>query len=132
MKDTLATTLICPFCAEAAPRSFGRNSARCEDCGGVLSEELLVALHQIAMLPAAGGRHACECGHPEMRLLPDGVYRCPTCVADVTPSSAGPRTWKSPSTWTRTGAAGLTVDTVSRLASQTTGAWQDGRTHPTA
>jgi hypothetical protein len=96
MKDTLATTLICPFCAEAALRSFGRNPARCEDGGGVLYEELLVALHQIAMLPAAGGRHACECGHPEMRLLPDGVYRCPTCGAEVTPGSAGPRTWKSP------------------------------------
>ena len=96
MEDTLATTLICPFCAKAALRPFGRNSARCEDCGGVLSGELLVTLHQIAVLPAAGGRHACECGHPEMRLLPDGVYRCPACGSEVTPVSVGPTTWKSP------------------------------------
>ena len=96
MEDTIATTLICPFCAEGALRSFGRNSARCEECGGVLSRELLVTLHQIAVLPAAEGRHACECGHPEMRLLPDGVYRCPACGAEVTPVSAGPTTWKSP------------------------------------
>jgi NAD(P)-dependent dehydrogenase (short-subunit alcohol dehydrogenase family) len=31
-----------------------------------------------------------------MRLLPDGVYRCPACGAEVTPVSAGPTTWKSP------------------------------------
>jgi ribosomal protein L37AE/L43A len=92
MEDTVTTTLICPFCAEAALRPFGRNSARCEDCGGVLSGEFLVTLHQIAVLPAAGGRHACECGHPEMRLLPDGVYRCPACGSEVTPVSASPTT----------------------------------------
>ena len=96
MEDTVATTLICPFCAETALRSFGRNSARCEHCGGVLGGELLVTLHQIAVLPAGAGRHACECGHPEMRLLPDGVYRCPACGSEVTPVSAGPTTWKPP------------------------------------
>jgi ribosomal protein L37AE/L43A len=96
MEDTVATTLICPFCAEAALHSFGRNSARCEHCGGVLGGELLVTLHQIAVLPAGAGRHACECGHPEMRLLPDGVYRCPACGSEVTPVSAGPTTWKPP------------------------------------
>ena len=96
MEDTVAATLICPFCAEAALRSFGRNSARCEPCGGVLGGELLVTLHQIAVLPAAAGRHACECGHPEMKLLPDGVYRCPACGSEVTPVSAGPTIWKPP------------------------------------
>jgi hypothetical protein len=29
------------------------------------------------ILPGAVGRHACECGHPEMRRLPDEVYWCP-------------------------------------------------------
>ncbi len=96
MEDTVAATLICPFCAEAALRSFGRNSARCEPCGGVLGGELLVTLHQIAVLPATAGRHACECGHPEMKLLPDGVYRCPACGSEVTPVSAGPTIWKPP------------------------------------
>jgi len=96
MEDTVATTLICPFCVEATLRSFGRNSARCELCGGVLGGELLVTLHQIAVLPAAAGRHACECGHPEMKLLPDGVSRCPACGSEVTPVSADPTDWKPP------------------------------------
>ncbi len=95
MENTATITLTCPFCAEATLRSFGRNSARCEDCGGVLSGELFVTLYQIAVLPTAVGGHACECGHPEMRLLPDGVYRCPACGSEVTPASAGPTTWKS-------------------------------------
>jgi len=96
MEDTVAATLICPFCVEAALRSFGRNSARCEPCGGVLGGELLVTLHQIAVLPAAAGRHACECGHPEMKLLPDGVSRCPACGSEVTPVSADPTISKPP------------------------------------
>ena len=95
MENTATITLTCPFCAKAELRSFGRNSARCEDCGGVLSGELLETLHQIAVLPVVVGRHACECGHPEMRLLPDGVYRCPACGSEVTPISAGPTSWKS-------------------------------------
>ena len=96
MEKVATITLICPFCAESGLRSFGHNSARCEDCGGVLSGKTLETLHQIAFLPAAVGRHACECGHPEMRLLPDGVYRCPACGSEVTPVSAGPTSWKSP------------------------------------
>src|SRR5215208_4869755 len=46
---------------------------------------------------AAGriGDHACECGHPEMRRLPNGVYRCPACGSEVTPITA-PVSWKSP------------------------------------
>ena len=96
MEDTVAATLICPFCVEATLRSFGRNSARCELCGGVLGGELLVTLHQIAVLPATAGRHACECGHPEMKLLPDGVSRCPACGSEVTPVSADPTISKPP------------------------------------
>jgi hypothetical protein len=40
-------------------------------------------LEQITDLPNALGKHACECGHPEMPRLPDGVYRCPTCGLEV-------------------------------------------------
>jgi len=30
--------------------------------------------------------HACEeCHHPEMRLLPDGVFHCPACRSEVQP-----------------------------------------------
>jgi hypothetical protein len=38
---------------------------------------------QINALADALGRHACECGHPEMRRLPDGVFHCPACGSEV-------------------------------------------------
>jgi ribosomal protein L37AE/L43A len=41
----------------------------------------------ITELPDAAGHHACECGHPEMRRLPDGVYWCPACGSEVVPVS---------------------------------------------
>lgn len=88
--------LTCPFCESAHLEDFGRNSARCRTCGGVLGGELLEMLRAIVALPDTLGRHACECGHPEMRLLPDDVYRCPACGAEVVPVSAGSPTWKSP------------------------------------
>jgi ribosomal protein L37AE/L43A len=75
----------CPFCEAHELQPFGYNSARCENCGGMLSGALLQTLHGIAGLPDALGRHACECGHPEMRRLPDGVYRCPACGSEVLP-----------------------------------------------
>ena len=88
-------TLTCPFCSEAELRGFGRNSLRCDECGGVLGGALLETLNRIISLPDAAGVHACECGHPEMRRLPDSVYRCPACGSEVTPISA-PVSWKSP------------------------------------
>jgi hypothetical protein len=50
---------------------FGRNSAWCDAAGG----EVLEALQRIIAPPDPSERHACECGHPEMWLLPDNVYR---------------------------------------------------------
>jgi ribosomal protein L37AE/L43A len=49
---------------------------------------MLLTLEQIVALPDAFGKHACECGHPEMRRLPDGVYRCPSCGSEVLPIEA--------------------------------------------
>jgi ribosomal protein L37AE/L43A len=43
----------------------------------------LRTLEQIASLPEVLGKHACECGHPEMRRLPDGVFHCPACGLEV-------------------------------------------------
>jgi ribosomal protein L37AE/L43A len=88
MEDAFATKshhFTCPFCEAHELRSFGHNSARCDSCGGLLSGPLLETLQAIADLPDALGGHACECGHPEMRLLPDGVYRCPACGSEVLP-----------------------------------------------
>ena len=80
-----AHSLRCPFCEVHELEPSGHDSARCPSCGGLLSGVLLETLLQITALPLAVGRHACECGHPEMRLLPDGVYRCPACASEVTP-----------------------------------------------
>jgi ribosomal protein L37AE/L43A len=88
--------LTCPFCEASKLKDFGRNSARCYACGGILGGDFLELLRGISVLPDTIGRHACECGHPEMRLLPDGVYRCPACGAEVLPLSASNVSWMNP------------------------------------
>jgi hypothetical protein len=60
-----ARILTCPFCSETELRAFGRNSLRCDECGGVIGGALLETLYRIVALPDAPGGHACECGHPE-------------------------------------------------------------------
>ena len=46
---------------------------------------MLETLWRISALPDGLGSHACECGHPEMRLLPDRTYHCPACGSEVLP-----------------------------------------------
>jgi ribosomal protein L37AE/L43A len=98
MEHTASDTspLTCPFCEASTLANFGRNSARCDACGGVLGGDFLESLRRIVALPDTVGRHACECGHPEMRLLPDNVYRCPACGSEVLPLSAANVSWISP------------------------------------
>jgi ribosomal protein L37AE/L43A len=89
MKGTSYTgshTLTCPYCEVYELRHFGHNAYRCDSCRGVLTGPLLETLRRITTLPDAIGHHACECGHPEMRRLPDGVYRCPACGSEVLPA----------------------------------------------
>ena len=89
MDDTFATRshpLTCPFCEVDELRPFGHNSVRCGSCGGLLSGTLLETLQRIIKLPDVVGGHACECGHPEMRHLPDGVYWCPACGSEILPA----------------------------------------------
>jgi hypothetical protein len=83
---------------------------RCEPCGGRLSGPILEELRRISALPDALGSHACECGHPEMRRLPDGVFHCPACGSEVLPIDAS----SDPSTPNRHGEAYCT-------------GWVDGR-----
>lgn len=77
--------LTCPSCETDQLRPLSQASARCASCGCLLNGTALQTLRQIVMLPDVVGGHACECGHPEMRLLPDGVFRCPCCHAEVLP-----------------------------------------------
>lgn len=84
MKDT--SRLICPLCEVHQLQPYGRDSTLCPHCGR-FSGVFLRTLREISALPDAIGAHACECGHPEMRRLPDGVYRCPACGLEVLPIS---------------------------------------------
>lgn len=77
--------IVCPLCEVGELRAFGGDSARCEYCGCLLGREALDTLREIVSLPDALGNHACECGHPEMRRLPDGVFHCPACGSEVSP-----------------------------------------------
>jgi ribosomal protein L37AE/L43A len=79
-------SLVCPLCEAGELKPSGQDSVRCNSCAGSLSGAMLAALRQIVVLPDALGRHACEeCGHPEMRRLPDGTFHCPACRSEVVP-----------------------------------------------
>jgi ribosomal protein L37AE/L43A len=89
-------SLRCPFCEVYELELRGRASMRCPSCESFLGGDLLKTLHHITELPDAIGRHACECGHPEMRRLPDEVYWCPACGSEVLPISQTPEEGSSP------------------------------------
>jgi hypothetical protein len=80
--------LVCPLCEVSKLCPSDRDSMRCESCGGPLCGAMVEALRQITDLPEALGSHACECGHPEMRRLPDRTYHCPACGSEVVPLDA--------------------------------------------
>jgi len=80
--------LVCPACGYGALRSRGRGplsrSAECESCCCAFNGSIVGTLEQIVALPDVLGTHACEeCGHPEMRSLPDGTFHCPACRSEV-------------------------------------------------
>jgi ribosomal protein L37AE/L43A len=90
MEDSITAkphSLRCPFCEVYELEPSGHNAVRCISCGITLTGPNLQTLKTIVELPDARGSHACECGHPEMRRLPDGVYRCPACGSEVLPIS---------------------------------------------
>jgi hypothetical protein len=81
-------SLVCPLCGVHELDARDQSSAHCDSCGGFVSGTMLEALRQITDLPDAMGSHACECDHPEMRLLPDGTRHCPSCGSEVVPIEA--------------------------------------------
>ena len=83
-----AGSLVCPLCEVHNLETRDQSSAHCDSCRGIVSGTMLEALRRITGLPDALGRHACECGHPEMRLLPDGTHHCPACGSEVVPIDA--------------------------------------------
>ena len=85
-KLSRAHHIICPFCESGELVSVGPGFARCDSCGLPLLGSALETLREVIGLPDALGAHPCECGHPEMRRLPDGVYHCPACASDVLPT----------------------------------------------
>jgi ribosomal protein L37AE/L43A len=80
--------IICPACGLGELRPRGPELAGCDTCMLSVEGAIFRTLLQIAALPSALGRYACECGHPEMRRLPDGVYHCPACGSEVLLSEA--------------------------------------------
>ena len=80
--------MICPFCESGELVSLGYGFARCNSCGLPLLGSTLETLVNIIGLPDALGTHPCECGHPEMRELPGGVFHCPACRSEVLPIGA--------------------------------------------
>jgi bacterioferritin-associated ferredoxin len=80
--------LICPVCSYGELQQHqGLNppTVCCGSCGCTLESAILKTLEQIVVLPDALGEHACECGHPEMRRLPDDVFHYPACSSEVLP-----------------------------------------------
>ena len=79
---------ICHLCEVHELDPYGRDSTlfpHCDLFGGVF----LKSFRQVSALPDAIGAHACECGHLEMRRLPDGVFHCPACGSEIQPSAFG-------------------------------------------
>ena len=81
-------SMICPYCGIDELERSVKGAARCTRCARPISTQVLKTLEQIVSLPDANGSHACECGHPEMRRLADGVLWCPDCGSEVVPLSA--------------------------------------------
>ena len=73
----------CPFCGCGEVSMINSSLARCTGCEETMSYGFVTTLRQIRKLPNAKGKHACECGHPEMRRLPYGLYRCPSCNSEI-------------------------------------------------
>lgn len=80
-----ARRIFCPFCESGELASLGPGFARCDACAMPPLGSALKTLREIVGLPDALGAHPRECGHPEMRRLPDGVFHCPACGVEVLP-----------------------------------------------
>lgn len=85
-RKSSADSIVCPRCEIGRLERQGSFLARCMTCHRAVQIGVLEALRHIAALPDALGGHACECGHPQMRRLPDSVFWCPSCGSEVLPA----------------------------------------------
>lgn len=83
-----AGRLVCPSCGDGELQTRGKAHGRCDRCEETVDGPVVQALLEIVALPDALGCHACDCGHPEMRRLPGGIYRCAACCAEILPVDA--------------------------------------------
>ncbi len=82
----LVNQVICPTCEAGELQPWrGAYLYKCDFCSHAVDGALFRTLEQITALPDALGKHACECGHPEMRRLPNGIFHCPACGSEVLP-----------------------------------------------
>jgi ribosomal protein L37AE/L43A len=89
--SSTTNSIICPCCGVDELERSAAGVVGCSRCDRPISTQVLKTLEQIVSLPDAIGSHACECGHPEMRHLADGVLWCPGCGSEVLPFSASER-----------------------------------------
>jgi ribosomal protein L37AE/L43A len=121
---------ICPYCGIDELERSAAGAARCNRCDRPLNTQVLKTLEQIVSLPDALGSHACECGHPEMRHLADGIMWCPGCGSEVLPFSASEMRSESEtvSEAYRCGwAEGLFGNTETFVHNDGLGRWEDAR-----
>ena len=121
-------SIICPCCGIDELERSADGAARCARCDRSISTQVLKTLEQIASLPDALGSHACECGHPEMRHLADGVRWCPGCGSEVLPFSAcemGPETGSTSEAYRCGWAEGLFGSTHSFVHNEELARWED-------
>ena len=87
LRKSSTDSIVCPRCEIGRLKCWSSEAAGCAFCHRTVEIGILVALRRLAALPDPRGGHACECGHPEMRRLPDGVFWCPSCGSEVLPVS---------------------------------------------
>ena len=123
-------SLVCPLCEASKLYPSDQDSMRCRSCGAHLQGAMLETLRCISALPEPLGSHACECGHPEMRFLPDGTYHCPACGSEVHPADV-PSTPSNPDEHSEAYRVGWMAASVYGTASPTTRTSRNGGNHPT-
>jgi ribosomal protein L37AE/L43A len=85
----------CPHCERGQVQPEDPTLTRCPACGRAPEGWIVKMLEEITSLPDATGTHACEeCGHPQMRRLPDETFWCPGCGQEILSLEATLALWE--------------------------------------